>query len=103
MQIYNKFTKHYTRPMLQTDENIIYLSSYTQICQHGESQQNMSQFSCYYSSVHNTVSSANIYIKSVNVCVCVCVCLCLLSVFVCVCNYINSVSVCVCVCVCVRV
>lgn len=26
--------KHYTRPMLQTEENIIYFSPYTQISQH---------------------------------------------------------------------
>uniref|UniRef100_A0A671KRT0 small monomeric GTPase n=1 Tax=Sinocyclocheilus anshuiensis TaxID=1608454 RepID=A0A671KRT0_9TELE len=39
---------------LDTDENIIDFSPYTQISQHGESQQNMSQLSCYYSSVHNT-------------------------------------------------
>ena len=59
VKIYNKFTKHYTRPMLQTEENIMYFPQYIQISQHGESQQNMSQFSCYYSSVHNTVSSVN--------------------------------------------
>ena len=34
VQIYNKFTKHYTRPMLQTDEIIMYFSPYTQISQH---------------------------------------------------------------------
>ena len=34
VQIYNKFTKHYTRPMLQTEENIINFSPYTQISQH---------------------------------------------------------------------
>ena len=28
VQIYNKYTKHYTRPMPQTDENIIYFSPY---------------------------------------------------------------------------
>src|SRR4029434_6643896 len=34
VQIYNKFTKHYTRPMLQTDEHIISFSPYTQTSQH---------------------------------------------------------------------
>ena len=34
VQIYNTFNKHYTRPMLQTDENIIEFSPYTQISQH---------------------------------------------------------------------